>query len=93
MASVTALEPDGWVELISMWVAPFARGRGVGDALVGAALDWAREKQASGIALAVFEGNEHALALYLRHGFVDAGEMAGSSRAAGIERKLVRHLV
>jgi ribosomal protein S18 acetylase RimI-like enzyme len=91
MASVTALQPDGWVELISMWVAPFARGRGLGDALVSAAIDRAREKQASGVALAVFEGNEHALALYLRHGFVDVGEMVDSS-PSGIERKLVRRL-
>jgi ribosomal protein S18 acetylase RimI-like enzyme len=92
MASVTAIEPDGLVELISMWVAPFARGRGVGDALVTAALDWARERKASGVALAVLEGNERALALYRRHGFVDAGEMAGSGGCA-IERKLIRHLI
>jgi ribosomal protein S18 acetylase RimI-like enzyme len=86
MVSATAPAPEGSVELISMWVAPFARGRGVGDSLVHAILEWAREQQAMQVVLAVHENNERALALYRRHGFVDAG--AGT----GIERKLARSL-
>ena len=57
IASGTALSPDGAVELISMWVAPFARGRGVGDALIDA----------------VVPQNAYAIALYSRHGFIPDG--------------------
>ena len=68
MASGTASGPDGSVELISMWVAPVARGRGAGDSLVDAIVEWAREQCAARVVLAVFQINEHALALYRRHG-------------------------
>jgi sugar/nucleoside kinase (ribokinase family)/ribosomal protein S18 acetylase RimI-like enzyme len=85
MIGATAPDADGSVELISTWVAPFARGRGVGDALVDEVIVWAREQKASRIALAVFENNERALALYRRHGFVDVGAVA-------FERKMVRLL-
>jgi len=88
MASGTALAPDGSIELISMWVAAFARGHGVGDSLVNAVTEWAREQQASSVALAVFGDNERAVALYRRHGFIDV--KAGSSTTA--ERKMVRLL-
>ena len=76
-----------------MWVAPFARGHGVGDSLVNAILEWAREQQASRVALAVFEGNEPALALYRRHGFIDVGANAGSSSEAATERKMALSLL
>ncbi|MCS7484520.1 GNAT family N-acetyltransferase [Umezawaea endophytica] len=74
--------PNGHgVELISMWVAPFARGRGVGDALVDAVVD-----RADGtVSLAVKESNHAAAALYRRHGFVDDGPSGDG------ERRLVRH--
>jgi ribosomal protein S18 acetylase RimI-like enzyme len=52
-----------------MWVSPKARGRGVGDRLIGAVVEWARA-----VTLAVSEGNAAATALYRRHGFVDTGE-------------------
>ena len=92
MASATAPNP-GSVELMSMWVAPFARGHGVGDALVNAIIQWAREQQASTVGLAVFEGNERALALYRRHGFIDVGAVAGTSRGTVTERKMIRGLL
>lgn len=93
MVSATAPSPDGTVELISMWVAPFARGHGVGDSLVNAVIEWARQQRASRISLAVFENNEHALALYRRHGFIDVGAIVSSSFAAETERQLVRDLL
>ncbi|WP_433264363.1 GNAT family N-acetyltransferase [Actinosynnema sp. CS-041913] len=59
--------PGDEVELISLWVAPGARGRGVGDALVEAVADWAAPRP---VRLRVAPDNGHAIALYLRHGFV-----------------------
>ena len=71
----------GMVELISMWVAPFARGQGVGDSLVVTVIEWTRGQGAAKIALDVVESNQHALNLYRRHRFVDAGVTAALSRA------------
>lgn len=64
---------QGTYELISMWVAPEVRGRGVGDALVEEILRWAREQGASELRLDVKEHNLSAIALYVRHGFIDVG--------------------
>jgi GNAT superfamily N-acetyltransferase len=88
MASGTPLNLDGSVELISMWVAPFARGRGVGDALVNAVIEWASEQQASAVALGVLEGNERAAAFYRRHGFIPVGASVGTVT----EQRMVRDL-
>lgn len=75
---VSATGPvDGESELITMWVAPEERGKGVGDALVRAVLCWARRQGARRVALDVREGNRHALALYERQGFADSGEAPG----------------
>ncbi|RGC70797.1 Protease synthase and sporulation negative regulatory protein PAI 1 [Micromonospora sp. MW-13] len=65
---------DGVVELISMYVSPVGRGRGVGDHLVRAVERWARQVGAGTLRLAVTEGNENAWALYRRNGFRDTGE-------------------
>ena len=89
MASGTARDLDETVELISMWVAPFARGRGVGDALVAAVVDWARDQGALRMALGVMEGNDRAVALYRRHGFWDAGAIVSGGAP---ERRMVRSL-
>lgn len=76
MVSVTAPEADRDAELISMWVAPSARGRGVGDVAVRHVLAWVRQEYpGSGVALAVKKGNDHAQDLYRRHGFTDAGPL------------------
>jgi len=60
-------------ELISMWIVPSARGRGVGDALIGAVIDWARTEKCSKLVLRVMEQNVRAVALYGRNGFEDRG--------------------
>lgn len=75
---VSASAPDdGDVELLSMWVAPAARGKGVGDALVSHVHGWAREVGAKRVFLDVRSANPHAISLYERHGFVDAGPATG----------------
>jgi ribosomal protein S18 acetylase RimI-like enzyme len=66
--------PPGQRHLVSMWVAPAARGRGVAARLVDAVVDWSREDGASELTLGVADGNEAARAAYVRYGFVPTGE-------------------
>nr|WP_243757670.1 GNAT family N-acetyltransferase [Allobranchiibius sp. GilTou38] len=75
VVSVTAPDGSGQVELISMWVAPFARGRAVGGALIEYALRWVTDRHPDvRVALQVRKHNAPAIGLYERHGFVLAGE-------------------
>jgi len=92
MVSATAADAERIIELISMWVAPIARGRGVGDLLVKAVIAWATEQAASKIALAVAEGNVHASGLYRRHNFMDSGGPGNSRHFSGCERQMFREL-
>ena len=62
-------EGPGVVELISMFVRPAARGRGVGEALIDAVVAWAKDKGAASVHLWVAESNPPALRLYERCGF------------------------
>jgi len=73
MASGVFADEPGVVELISMWVSPAARGRGVGDQLIEAVEQWARQGQAKILRLSVMRGNEAAERLYRRCGFVGTG--------------------
>jgi len=58
---------------IGMMVAADWRGRGVGTALVAAALEWARARGLHKLTLSVFPHNEAAIALYRKFGFVEEG--------------------
>ena len=86
MASGVRTDQDGLVELISMYVTPLGRGRGVGDHLVQAVERWARLVGAQTLRLGVVEGNEHAWALYQRNGFRDTGEL-GDLMPDGVRRE------
>jgi len=59
--------------LFGMYVAPRARGRGVGEALVRAVLDEARHMGKSEVILEVTSSNAAAEALYARCGFQRTG--------------------
>ena len=61
--------------LISMWVAPEARGRGVGAALVEIVVAWAAANGIHRLLLEVADGNEPAIALYAKMGFLPNGEV------------------
>jgi ribosomal protein S18 acetylase RimI-like enzyme len=65
---------DSVAELISMYVHPDARGKGVGDELVQAVERWARSTGATALRLTVMDGNATASALYERTGFRFTGE-------------------
>jgi len=70
--------PDG-CELRSVWVAPEARGHGVGDLLLAEVEAWAARTGAATVRLAVFPDNAAAIALYERHGYVRTGVAAGQT--------------
>lgn len=59
--------------VVSVWVAPEARGRGVADALLHAAGAHARDMGARRAVLDVGDHNDVAIRLYTRHGFVATG--------------------
>ena len=65
------------------------RGRGLGTALMGCALDWARAVRLRKICLAVFPGNERAIALYTHAGFEVEGRQRAQIHAGGADRDLL----
>jgi ribosomal protein S18 acetylase RimI-like enzyme len=66
--------------IVSVYVRPEARGKGVGDGLILACLDRAREQGVARVRLAVVTTNAPAINLYLRHGF----------RVYGVEPDVIR---
>lgn len=62
--------------LLSMWVAPEARGQGIGEALIEALVRWARDAGYARVLLEVGDHNTPAIALYARMGFVANGEVS-----------------
>jgi ribosomal protein S18 acetylase RimI-like enzyme len=69
-----------------MFVAPAARERGVGTALVEALVAWARARRAVGLSLRGAATNSPAIALYEKCGFRRTGE----SKPVGL--RMVRDL-
>ncbi|MEA2391297.1 MAG: hypothetical protein QOK31_1406 [Solirubrobacteraceae bacterium] len=63
---------DCWLE--DLFVAESARGKGLGAALVAAAIAQARERGCRRVELDVSDGNPAALALYERFGFATGKE-------------------
>lgn len=67
-------EGDGSAQVVSVWVRPEHRGRGVARALTAAALVFASDRGFSVIRLWVTEGNTSARRLYERLGFTATGK-------------------
>jgi ribosomal protein S18 acetylase RimI-like enzyme len=67
-------QPDiAW--LLSMYVSPAARHRGIGSLLVDAVERWAVRRGAEALWLEVVAANRPAIRLYERHGLVVVGEV------------------
>ena len=60
--------------VFQVWVAPEARARGIGRLLVEAVVAWAQTVGVRILRLGVTRSDSAAVRLYLRAGFVDAGE-------------------
>ncbi len=70
---------------IGMMVARDWRGRGVGSALVAAAIGWGRESGLHKLTLSVFPHNEAAIRLYRKFGFAEEGRREKQIRRANGE--------
>jgi ribosomal protein S18 acetylase RimI-like enzyme len=72
------------VQLISMWVDPAARGRGIAQRLIRAVAGWTLGRGSSRVVLFVQEANAPAQALYERAGFRPTGDRTpgGGGRSA-----------
>lgn len=64
----------GVAHVYAMWVAPNARGAGVGRALVDAVADWARDRGCDRLVLSVTESNQTARRFFEACGFEDTRE-------------------
>ena len=67
---------EDWVELISMWVAPAARGTGAAGRLIDRVVEWAADQKRA-TCLMVRTDNTRAWKAYERAGFVDVGVPEG----------------
>jgi RimJ/RimL family protein N-acetyltransferase len=70
---------------IGMMVAAEWRGRGVGTALVAAAIEWARARGLHKLTLGVFPQNDAAIGLYRKFGFLEEGRRTKHIRRANGE--------
>ncbi|HEY7264314.1 MAG TPA: GNAT family N-acetyltransferase [Trebonia sp.] len=87
------LVKQGAAQLVSMWVRPDARGRGVAGALVSAAAGWAKARGHGAMYLWVAESNTSARRLYERCGFAATGESQPlPSNPAQPEIRMLRQL-
>jgi GNAT superfamily N-acetyltransferase len=71
--------------VVGMFVAPAARGQGVGDSLIAAIVAWARGRRAVNLGLWVTATNDPAIALYRRCGFVATGNREALPHTPSLE--------
>jgi putative acetyltransferase len=78
------------VATLGMAVERSWRGRGVGSALMAAALRWARSAGVEKVTLEVYPTNEAGVALYRKFGFVEEGRLKRQSlKSYGYEDELI----
>jgi L-amino acid N-acyltransferase YncA len=85
-ASISPFHPrPGWAHTVenALYVAPEARERGVGGALLEKLVDEAREAGHRVIVARIVEGNAASLCLHLKLGFVEVGTLEGVGRKFG----------
>jgi putative acetyltransferase len=68
------------VASIGMMVAREWRGRGVGSALMDAAIGWCRRSGVEKLELSVYPDNDAGRALYAKFGFREEGRLTGHSK-------------
>jgi ribosomal protein S18 acetylase RimI-like enzyme len=85
-----AAEDPEIAHLYSMWVAPSARRSGVGRALVGAVVAWARSAKARTLVLQVTEGNAPAATLYERAGFARTEQRSALRAGSALQVRTMR---
>lgn len=78
--------------LHSLWVRPDYRGSGLGGRLIAAVEDWARPR-APRVRLKVVTGNQPAIELYRRHGFVQCANLGPPLSDHGRELVMEKVLV
>ncbi|MHB1876332.1 MAG: GNAT family N-acetyltransferase [Streptosporangiaceae bacterium] len=84
-AAIPSRDADRDWELVSMWVAPAARGSGAADALAGAVAGAVRAAGGDRITLWIADGQPRAMAFYLRFGFTPTGRHGAFRRGDGSE--------
>lgn len=87
-----APEHVGEVHLVSMWIEPTHRGRGISDELVKHVIEWARSTSAHRVILECTEGNLRAEKLYFRHGFRRSGISSTRERDGATEFQMILEL-
>lgn len=94
MASGVPAEAAGRAELISMWVDPAARGRGVASALIDEVVAWAIRARFDVLGLSVMPDNARAVAVYERNGFAltdESGELLPDGRRELVMKRDLRN--
>lgn len=71
--------------LISMWVDPAHRGRGIGGLLVEQVVAWARDRAFRRLVLEVEATNASAISLYTRYGFRSTGTVQPHPTYPGLQ--------
>lgn len=78
---------DAAAVLISMWVDPATRGRGIGEQLVNRVIEWVKAEGFRRLTLWVTVGNDAAERLYTRCGFVPTGQIEPIDNGSGHSEK------